>query len=212
MTCPLGIDVDRAARLLREGGLVAFPTETVYGLGADALSGVAVARVFEAKERPRFDPLIVHVHDAAQLDTLAADVPAAAQVLIERFWPGPLTLVLRSSEAAFPTEVRSSEGKVAIRCSPHEGVRRILEQWGSAITSTSANLPGEPGAQDANSAAEAAARLGGGSDVLVLDGGPLLASRPSTLVDAAREPPRILRVGALGTEALSRVLGVIDVA
>jgi L-threonylcarbamoyladenylate synthase len=197
-----------AARHLAGDGVIVVPTETVYGFGC-SLQTAALARLVRLKRRDQNKPFLLLVPG---LPVQGVEWTDSARRLAETFWPGPLTLVLRSAEAAFPAEVRSAEGKVAIRCSPHEGVRRILEQWGSAITSTSANVPGEPAAQDADSAAAAAVRLGGESDVLVLDSGRLPASEPSTLVDASREPPRILRVGALGTETLRRVLGVIDVA
>ena len=122
MTYPVGTDINEAARLLRAGGLVAFPTETVYGLGADALSPAAVARIFEAKDRPRFDPLIVHVTDASRLADLATEVPRAARELVDRFWPGPLTLVLPKTSLV-PDLVTSGLPTVAIRSPDHPVAR-----------------------------------------------------------------------------------------
>jgi L-threonylcarbamoyladenylate synthase len=206
MTCPTGTDVDHAARLLRAGGLVAFPTETVYGLGADALSSVAVARVFEVKERPWFDPLIVHVHDRSQLERLAADVPAAAQALIERFWPGPLTLVLRKT-AAVPELVTSGLPTVALRSPDHPVARELLRRAGVPVAAPSANLFGR---LSPTIAAHVAEQLGNRIDY-ILDGGPCRVGVESTVLDVARPPALLLRPGGLPLEEIEAVIGPVRI-
>src|SRR3712207_1397719 len=138
MTCPVGTDVDRAAALLREGGLVAFATETVYGLGGSALDPRAVARIFEAKGRPRFDPLIVHIADEPWLPRLTAEVPGAARRLAERFWPGPLTLVLPKTDLV-PDLVTSGLPSVAVRRPDHPLAQRLLDAANVPVAAPSAN-------------------------------------------------------------------------
>ena len=130
--------VIEAGRVLREGGVVAFPTETVYGLGADAFQPRAVAAIFEIKQRPSFDPLIVHVIDMAMLERVAADVPAAAVSLLERFWPGPLTLVL-PKRAEVPELVTAGLSTVAVRMPAHPIARALIEAAGSPLAAPSAN-------------------------------------------------------------------------
>ena len=130
--------VSRAASLLDRGEVVAFPTETVYGLGADAFNAEAVAKIFELKKRPHFDPLIVHIADKEQVSTLAADVPAKARLLIERFWPGPLTLILPKS-GLIPDIVTSGLGTVGIRMPNHPVAMALIRKLGRPIAAPSAN-------------------------------------------------------------------------
>src|SRR3990172_2792886 len=127
MPCPLGTDVRRAAALLRDGGLVAFATETVYGLGADALDVRAVARIFDVKDRPRFDPIIVHVADRGALGGLVRVVPVEAEQLAARFWPGPLTLVLPKAEIV-PDLVTAGLSTVAVRVPDHPLALELLRE------------------------------------------------------------------------------------
>ena len=204
MTSPMGTDIEQAARLLRAGGLVAFPTETVYGLGADALTPAAVARIFEAKDRPRFDPLIVHLADAAQLDALASTVPPAGRVLIERFWPGPLTLVL-SKTAAVPDLVTSGLPTVAVRCPQHPVALDLLRRAGLPVAAPSANRFGRI---SPTTAAHVAEQLGERIDY-ILDGGPCRVGIESTVLDITQSPPLLLRPGGLPLEDIEAVIGAV---
>ena len=138
MPCPIGTDIILAGRLLREGKLVAFGTETVYGLGANALDVAAVARVFDAKGRPHFDPLIVHLPESAQVVRVAAEFPKAASQLAEAFWPGPLTLVLPKRDQV-PDLVTSGRPTVAVRVPALELTRRLLQEAGVPVAAPSAN-------------------------------------------------------------------------
>ena len=142
MTCPVGTDVEFAASLIREGKLVALPTETVYGLGADALDPLAVAKIFDAKNRPRFDPLIVHISDFRSMETYAVDIPDVAFRLAERFWPGPLTLVLKKRDLV-PDLVTAGLQTVALRVPNHPLALELIEKSQCSITAPSANPFGE---------------------------------------------------------------------
>lgn len=192
---PTGIAV--AATTLRGGGLVAFPTETVYGLGAHAADPDAVRRVFEIKGRPRDNPLIVHIAAAAQLPTVVAEVTPLARRLAERFWPGPLTLVL----AADPDLPRSTTGglaTVAVRVPDHPVASTLLAAAGVPVAAPSANRSGRP---SPTTAAHVVADLGALVDV-VLDGGPCPLGVESTVVDARGERPVVLREGTVTREDL----------
>ncbi|GAB4262881.1 MAG: hypothetical protein Kow0054_26910 [Deferrisoma sp.] len=193
--------IDEAARALREGGLVAFPTETVYGLGAHALDEAAVARVFEAKGRPRFDPLIVHLGAAEDLPAVAAEVPALARELARRFWPGPLTLVLPRATRV-PDLVTAGLPTVAVRVPSHPLARELLARAGVPVAAPSANRFGRTSPTRAEHVVE---ELAGRVD-LVLDGGPCPLGVESTIVSLAGEP-RLLRPGAVPVEEIERVTG-----
>jgi L-threonylcarbamoyladenylate synthase len=195
--------IGEAARVLKEGRLVAFPTETVYGLGADAANGRAVAAVFEAKGRPRFNPLIVHVADLAAAEALAEMTPAGRR-LAEAFWPGPLTLVLkRRPDAPLSDLVTAGLDTVAVRVPDHPVARALLEAVGRPLAAPSANKSGR---LSPTRAAHVAADLGD-SVAMVLDGGPTAYGLESTVVDATGEPVVLLRPGALPVETLEAVLG-----
>jgi L-threonylcarbamoyladenylate synthase len=193
--------IARAARILREGGVVAFPTETVYGLGAAAFDPIAVARVFEIKRRPSFDPLIVHVLDRAMLAEVAHELDGRSEALARRFWPGPLTLVLRKL-AAVPDLVTAGTPTVAVRIPSHPVARAILEALGAPIAAPSAN---PFGALSPTRAEHVAKALGGAVD-LVLDGGPSEHGLESTIVLAEPEPV-LLRPGAIPAEAIEAEIG-----
>ncbi|MGA2760910.1 MAG: L-threonylcarbamoyladenylate synthase [Candidatus Cybelea sp.] len=196
--------IARAAVLLRQGGVVAFPTETVYGLGALAFDARAVARIFEIKGRPSFDPLIVHVADRAMLGEVAAAVPAAAEVLIERFWPGPLTLVLKKRPAV-PGLVTAGLPTVAVRMSDHPVARALLEAVGSPLAAPSAN----PFGRLSPTRAEHVARMLGDRVDLILDGGATKYGIESTIV--ALEPrPALLRPGAIAPEQIEALSGPLE--
>lgn len=199
--------IARAAARLRDGGLVAFPTETVYGLGGHALDRVAVRRIFEAKGRPSSDPLIVHVASLAQLRDLAADVPDSARALAARFWPGPLTLVLPRSPLV-PDEVTGGLDTVAIRVPAHPVARALLEAAGVPVAAPSANLFSRP---SPTRAAHVLEDLDGRIDV-VLDGGPTQVGVESTVLDLAHGLPTILRPGAITLEMLRELLPDVRLA
>ncbi len=201
------LHAEAVADHLRAGGLIAYPTETVYGFGC-ALLPEALARLAAVKAREGVRPFLLLVADPDELPEVTWT--EAARRLAAAFWPGPLTLALSVRPGTLPTEVVSPAGTVAVRISPHEAVRAILGALRQPITSTSANLSGAAPAGDANAAAAAAVAAGASDLVLVVDGGPLPPSAPSTLVDCAREPARVLRVGAVTVAALRTVLPEID--
>jgi L-threonylcarbamoyladenylate synthase len=194
--------VRRGAEVIRAGGLVAFPTETVYGLGADAMSAAAVARIFEAKERPRGNPLIVHLASAAALETVAAVVPPLALDAAARFWPGPLTLVLPRA-ATVPLITTGGLETVAVRVPAHPVARALIASCGRPIAAPSANRSGRPSPTRAEHARE---DLDGRVE-LILDGGPTPVGVESTVLDLTTDPPMLLRPGGVTLEELQDCLG-----
>lgn len=193
-----------ATSILAGGGLVAIPTETVYGLAAAADDPAAVARIFAAKGRPSSNPLIVHVPDAAAARRLAADWPAEAESLANHFWPGPLTLVVTRSDAV-PDGVTAGGPTVAIRCPSHPVARAVLVRLGRPLAAPSANLSTQISPTSAADVAESLGdRLG-----LILDGGTCERGIESTVVDLTRRPPRILRPGPIPRAALEAACGGI---
>lgn len=194
--------IARAAEVLRGGGLVAFPTETVYGLGANALDTAAVRRIFAAKGRPATNPLIVHVLDAQAARALAAEWPAAAATLAARFWPGPLTLVL-AKRPIVPEATTGGGLSVALRSPSHPVARALIAAAGVPLAAPSAN---RSQAISATTAAHVRRSLGQRVD-LILDGGPTPGGLESTVLDIRRDPPRLLRPGLLAAAELEAVLG-----
>mgnify|MGYP002624462480 CR=1 FL=1 len=207
MPSNLGTDVQHAARILQAGGLVAFPTETVYGLGAVALQELAVARVFEVKGRPRFDPLIVHVAHESWLPQLVAEMPDMARALASRFWPGPLTLVLPKTDAV-PDLVTSGLPTVAVRIPNHPIALELLEATGLPLAAPSANPFGMLSPTRAKHVAE---QIGENIDY-VLDGGPCKVGIESTVIQLGSDTPRLLRPGGLPREEIEAVVGPIAMA
>jgi L-threonylcarbamoyladenylate synthase len=199
---PAGEAVAAAARTLAEGGLVAFPTETVYGLGADATNPAAVARIYQAKGRPAFNPLIAHVGDLAAARKIARfDAPATA--LAEAFWPGPLTLVLpKAPNCAVADLATAGLDTVAIRLPAHPVARDILRAFGGPVVAPSANISGHV---SPTTAAHVQADLAGRID-LIVDGGPVAVGVESTIVGCFDEPI-LLRPGGLPRAEIERVLG-----
>ncbi|MDP3119698.1 MAG: L-threonylcarbamoyladenylate synthase [Sulfuricurvum sp.] len=195
-------DVDRAASILHAGGLVAFPTETVYGLGADARNVQAVKRIFEAKGRPSDHPLIVHLAHAEQMREWAQNIPDVAWQLAQAFWPGPLTLILPRLDSV-PDAVTGGLDTVALRVPNHPVTLALLGTFGSGIAAPSANLYGRVSPTSAQDVRE---ELKDSVD-LVLDGGRCPIGIESTIVDLSTQVPRILRSGKITKEALHRVLG-----
>jgi L-threonylcarbamoyladenylate synthase len=195
-------DVTAAVEVLRRGGLVAFPTETVYGLGADASNPAAVGRIFAVKGRPRNHPVIVHLAEATAIKGWAADVPPAAWALAEAFWPGPLTLILPRADHV-PDAVTGGAGTVGLRVPNQPLALELLEAFIGGIAAPSANRFGRV---SPTTAAHVRADLGTDVD-LVLDGGACAVGVESTIVDLSWGGPRVLRLGGLSVEALSDVLG-----
>lgn len=197
----------RVAAYLREGGLVAHPTETVYGIGC-ALRADALARLARLKRRGTPRPFLLLVRGAQDVPGL--EWTEEAQRLARAFWPGPLTLVLRATHADYPAEVVGEGGTVAIRASPHPAVLAVLSELGEPITSTSANLPGEPPAATADAVRAVLAALAPGEPVCILDVGPLPPSPPSTVLAVTGGRPRLLRAGAVPVDELRQVVDEID--
>jgi L-threonylcarbamoyladenylate synthase len=196
-------DPELAAERLRAGGLVAIPTETVYGLAADARNPDAIAQVYALKGRPASNPLIVHVADAAWLSDWVVEVPRAARDLVAAFWPGPLTLVL-TARADVPRSVTADQDTVALRQPDHPLCLTLLRRFGRAVVAPSANryMSISP------TTAEHVADQFPDSDLLILDGGPCRVGVESTIVSLLPdEPPRLLRPGMIGRSAIEQVLG-----
>jgi L-threonylcarbamoyladenylate synthase len=191
-----------AAQIIQKGGLVAFPTETVYGLGADALNHDAVLALFEAKKRPLDNPPIVHVADASEVYKLVQEVPKKAELLMKTFWPGPLTLVFKHSSIV-PNVTVAGLDTVAIRMPKHKVALALIKQSGRSIAAPSANLAGKPSPTSAKHVYE---DLNGRIDA-ILDGGPTNIGVESTVVDSSVDPPIVLRPGGTPFEALKKVLG-----
>lgn len=195
-----------AAAILRRGGLLGIPTETVYGLGADALNEDAVSRIFLAKGRPQDNPLIIHVPDASWLERYCRDVPPAAYRLAERFWPGPLTMILPRRDIV-PLQTTGGLETVGVRCPNHPVTLVIIEAAGVPIAAPSGNTSGRP---SPTTAAHMIEDMDGRIDGIV-DGGPCTVGVESTIIDLTVTPPRLLRPGGLPLESLRQVLGEVAV-
>ncbi|MEK8022695.1 MAG: L-threonylcarbamoyladenylate synthase [Candidatus Hydrogenedentota bacterium] len=194
--------IGQAGQLLRDGELVAFPTETVYGLGADAMNPAAVEAIFLAKRRPPDNPLIAHVADREMLLLLARDIPRQADQLINRFWPGALTLVLARKENV-PAIMSAGLPSIAVRMPNHRVALDLIRQAGTPIAAPSANRSGRPSPTNARHVADEF-----GDDIAaIIDGGPCALGVESTVLDVTREPCRILRPGGVTREQLSEALG-----
>ena len=198
---PTDDDIERAARILRGGGLVAFPTETVYGLGADASNPAAVRKIFAAKGRPADHPVIVHIAEAAELKHWAADVPRAAWTLAEKFWPGPLTMVFRRAPRV-PDIVTGGQDTVGLRVPSHPVAQRLLKAFGGGIAGPSANRFGKLSPTAAEHVRE---ELGDEVD-LILDGGAAEVGIESTIVDLTRASPAVLRPGHITAAQIAAAL------
>lgn len=194
--------IERAVQLLRAGELVAMPTETVYGLGADALNALAVAKIFAAKGRPADHPLIVHLPDAGHLPRWAARIPKDAIALAKAFWPGPLTLILQRDESV-PDEVTGGQDTVGLRVPNHPVALALLRAFDSGIAAPSANRFGRI---SPTTAAHVADELGD-RVAMILDGGPCEVGIESTILDLSRDRPVILRPGAISAADIARVIG-----
>jgi len=195
-------DIARAVALLRAGELVAFPTETVYGLGANAANPAAVAKIFAAKGRPADHPLIVHVADATQLDRWAIDIPAAATQLAAAFWPGPLTLILKRHPGV-PNAVTGGQDTIGLRVPNHPLALQLLSEFGGGLAAPSANRFGRI---SPTTAAHVGDELGDRVS-LILDGGPCAVGIESTIVDLSGDAPRVLRPGMISAAQIGEALG-----
>ena len=184
--------LEAAARVLRGGRLVAFPTETFYGLGAHALDETAVARIFRAKGRPADKPLLVLVESLAMVERVAREVPDRARRLMAKYWPGPLTLIL-PARADLPVALTAGTGTIGVRLSAHPVALALVRAVGAPVTAPSANPHEGPAPRTADDVLIA---LGSGVD-LVLDGGPTPGGPPSTVLDVTGAPPALLRPGAV---------------
>jgi L-threonylcarbamoyladenylate synthase len=197
--------VHRAAEIIREGGIVAFPTETVYGLGADTFNPLAVARIFEVKRRPYFDPLIVHVANPVDVKKLVVEIPSNAKKLIESFWPGPLTVVLLKEEE-IPDIVTAGLPTLAIRMPNHPMALSLIEASQCPIAAPSANPFGYLSPTTAEHVRE---QLGDQVD-LILDGGPCPVGVESTIISFLEERPRLLRPGGVSLEEIESLIGKVE--
>lgn len=194
--------IEQAAEMIRRGGLVAIPTETVYGLGANALDENAVLRIFQAKGRPRDNPLIVHIAKTEELENYCVDIPKEAYDLAGAFWPGPLTMVLKA-RPNIPAATTAGLDTVAVRCPENPVARAIIEAAGVPVAAPSANLSGKPSPTRAEHVLN---DLNGRIDAVV-DGGPCDVGVESSIVDLTGPEPRLLRPGGLPAEKLEEVLG-----
>lgn len=199
-------DLKQAALLLKSGQLVAIPTETVYGLAADALNGCAVADIFKAKGRPMDNPLIVHIADAMELPRLTAHIPEAAVALAKAYWPGPLTMIFQKSEC-IPDEVSAGLSTVAVRMPAHPVAQTLIRLSGCPLAAPSANRSGSPSPTDVRRVAQDL----DGRVAAIVDGGECEVGVESTVVDVSGERVRLLRPGAVTVEMLQAIVGEIEV-
>ncbi len=194
-----------AARIVYGGGIIAFPTDTFYGLGACPFDARAVQRIVELKERSRrVAPILVLIRSRADLSALVGEITPAAERLMEVYWPGPLTLVFRAAKAA-PAMLTAGTGTIGVRLPAHSDVQRVLEAVGGPLTGTSANRSGRPPATTADDVERA---LGDDVDA-ILNGGATPGGLPSTVVDTTVTPPRVIREGRVPMASLRSVLTVL---
>lgn len=199
--------ISKAAKILQQGGLVAFPTETVYGLGANALDEKAVRKIFVAKGRPADNPLIVHIADKKMLPELVKEVPSSARKLISKFWPGPLTIIFNKKEIV-PAIVTAGGKTVAIRMPAHPLAYKLIKLSKLSIAAPSANLSGRPSPTSAKHVVEDMK----GRVEAIIDGGNCPVGLESTVIDLTGKVPVLLRPGAVTLEQLKKVLGKVKVA
>ena len=199
-------EIREAARILRRGGLLGIPTETVYGLGANALDEEAVGHIFEAKGRPQDNPLILHVPDAGWLERYCREVPEVAYLLAEKFWPGPLTMILPGKDIV-PGRTTGGLSTVGVRCPDHAVTRAIIREAGVPVAAPSGNTSGRPSPTSASDMLE---DMDGKIDGIV-DGGACRVGVESTIIDLTVSPPQLLRPGGLPLEELRQVLGEVTV-
>ena len=195
-----------AADVIKGGGLVAFPTETVYGLGANALNDTAVGNIFVAKGRPSDNPLIVHIADKNMVSRLVSDIPIKAAMLMDKLWPGPLTMVMNKS-GVVPQIVTAGLNTVAVRMPSHPVALLLIRLSGLPIAAPSANISGKPSPTSAKHVID---DLSGRADVII-DAGDSNVGLESTVLDLTVTPPMILRPGGITLEQLKEILGEVDI-
>ena len=198
--------IRKAVEIIKSGGIVAFPTETVYGLGANAIDKTAVRKIFAAKGRPSDNPLIVHISDIAELGILVDYIPKIAFDLMDRFWPGPLTLVLKKSKIV-PKIVTGGLDTVAVRMPKNAIARMLIKESGVPIAAPSANVAGSPSSTTAQHVIEDLS----GKLSIILDGGPTKIGIESTVIDLSRKTPMLLRPGGVTLEQLQKLVGKIAI-
>lgn len=199
-------DIKKAGQIIKNGGLVAFPTETVYGLGGDGLNSKSSEKIYAAKGRPSDNPLIIHISNMEALEKIVSHIPEEAKVLADAFWPGPLTMVLDKSEVV-PYETTGGLDTVAVRMPDHQVALKFIEASGGYIAAPSANTSGKP----SPSLAEHVVQDMDGRIDMIIDGGQVGIGVESTIVDLTGDMPTILRPGYVTQEMLERVLGQVDV-
>ncbi len=206
MKFPPWTSISEAARLLKEGEVVAIPTETVYGLAGNAYEPTALAKIFAAKERPTFDPLIVHIADISELENIAKDIPDAAYKLAEAYWPGPMTMILPKKDC-IPDLCTSGLPSVAVRFPSHPVAQAIIKESGLPLAAPSANLFKHVSPTTAEHvAAQLADRIAG-----IVDGGACAVGVESSIISLAGEKPTVLRPGAITPEMFAKVIGDVSV-
>lgn len=198
--------IKKAAEIIKSGGVVGVPTETVYGLGANALDEDAVGRIFEAKGRPKDNPMIVHVSCMEEIEPLVKKIPEKAKLLAEKFWPGPLTIIMEKSDKV-PSVTSGNLDTVAVRMPSHEVMRKIIKESGCPIAAPSANLSGSPSPTNAKYVFDDM----DGKISLIIDGGESNVGLESTVITLVGEKPRLLRPGGVTPEQLEEVLGEIEI-
>lgn len=195
-----------AVQILKKGGLVVFPTETVYGLAANALDPKAIKKIFKVKGRPENKPLIILIAKLEDLPLVAEDIPKEAYTLAEKFWPGPLTLVLKTSDI-IPEEITAGGGTVAVRFSSHPVALALTAELGSPITASSANLSSKPSHKTVDGILK---DFKNSKEIeLILDAGETPIGKPSTILDLTKHPPIILREGSITKEQIAKVIKII---
>jgi len=197
--------VQNIRSVLNSGGVIAFPTDTFYGLGADPFNPEAVSRIFQIKQRPADKPLLALIHSIDQITTLTDQVTPLTQFLMAQFWPGPLTLLFKAAPG-LPGELTAGTGKVGVRLPAHLFTLQLLEALECPLTAPSANLSGRG---ELSTAAEVVQVFGAQLD-LIVDGGPAPGGKPSTVLDATTDPPTLFREGAVSRAELERLLPIQD--
>lgn len=198
--------VEKAAEIIKSGGVVGIPTETVYGLGADALNAEAVGKIFDAKGRPSDNPMIVHVSCFEEIYPLVKEIPEGAKKLAEKYWPGPLTIIMRKSDAV-PSRTSGNLDTVAIRMPSHPVMREVIKLSGCPVAAPSANLSGSPSPTNAKYVFDDM----NGKIPLIIDGGECSVGVESTVITLVGDKPRLLRPGGITPEQLTSVLGEIEI-
>ncbi len=198
--------LERAGNIIKKGGLVAFPTETVYGLGGDALSASSSAKIYAAKGRPSDNPLIVHIAETGDLEMIAEDIPEKARTLAKNCWPGPLTMILKKKPMV-PDATTGGLPTVAVRMPDHAGALSFIRKAGGFVAAPSANISGRPSPTDARHVLEDM----DGRIEMILDGGPVGIGIESTIVDLTGEVPCLLRPGYIGIKKLTGLIGGIEI-